>query len=498
MTNLGLLGTFNASSQLASRNLIDFILHVKANYEVNWHHDYICSVVQDFILDNSKKKLMIFLPPQVGKSEIVSRNLPAWVLGKNPKTKIVVVSHSHTFASKFNRDVQRIIDSENYKEAFPNTKLNTKNVASDSKGSWLRNSQEFEIVGEGGSFKSVGVGGGLTGNTVDLLIIDDIVKDASQASSYVFQAKNYEWYKTVAETRLHNNSKIILCNTRWDINDLSGVLLQSEAKDWIVVSIPAIKEDMSNVNDPRNIGDALWESKHSKEKILKVKETSPKTFMSLYQQSPQPSSDLLIFGNSKKCVNLPNVNEVVYGIDFGFSNSKLAVCRLEIDVRQNTIHTEELVYETGVGINELKDILSRLDCNPKSFYYCDGASPENINSLKDSRYGKSFNALSVKKFPNSVLTMIQFLNEFKIFYTANSLNFEFEKNNYVWKIDAFGTPTNQEVDKHNHLFKALMYAVWGHLKQSDDIRLQTYGTKRKGTTESMIKGGKNNYNISIR
>jgi hypothetical protein len=106
---------------------------------------------------------MVFMPPQHGKSEMCSRRMPAKILGDNPNKRVAVCAYNHTFASKFNRDIQRIITSSEYKELYPETTLNERNVRSDASGSWLRNNDEFEIVGKKGSLISVGIGGGLTG-----------------------------------------------------------------------------------------------------------------------------------------------------------------------------------------------------------------------------------------------------------------------------------------------------------------------------------------------
>ena len=102
------------------------------------------------------RKLMVFMPPQHGKSEGSTRRLPAYLLGQNPDQKIAIVSYSAPKARKFNREIQRIIDTPEYSEIFPNTRLNESNVTTVA-GSWLRNADECEIVGHRGGFKTVGV-----------------------------------------------------------------------------------------------------------------------------------------------------------------------------------------------------------------------------------------------------------------------------------------------------------------------------------------------------
>jgi predicted phage terminase large subunit-like protein len=235
---------------------------------------------------------MVFCPPQHGKSELVSRRLPAFMLGKNPNLKIAGASYSADLSQSFNREVQRIIQDPAYAELFPGTRLNDSNVKTSAKGSWLRNADIFEVVGSRGFYKSVGVGGPLTGTPVDIAIIDDPVKDAVEANSATYRNRVWDWYSTVLETRLHNASQVLITLTRWHEDDLAGRLLDfakaGKGEPWVVLTLPAIKEDNSNPEDPRQIGEALWESRHSKQKILNAKSKSEKTFASLYQQRPAP------------------------------------------------------------------------------------------------------------------------------------------------------------------------------------------------------------------
>ena len=166
------------------KKLSNFITYTKDDYELQWFHKLICDKL-DALLDGSlgKNKLMIFVPPQHGKSEISSRRFPAYALGRNPKLKVAICSYSQDLASGFNRNIQSIIDDKPFQQLFPETTLNNQNVSTDLKKGALRNSNIFEIVGYGGFLKSVGVGGSLTGTPVDFGIIDDPFKDRAEARS---------------------------------------------------------------------------------------------------------------------------------------------------------------------------------------------------------------------------------------------------------------------------------------------------------------------------
>ena len=139
-------------------------------------------------------------------------------MGKNPNLKIVGSSYSADLAEQFSRAIQRTIDTKEYQAIFPNTYLNGSNVRTDVKG-YLRNVDIFEIVNHKGFYKAVGVGGSLTGTPVDIAIIDDPVKDASEANSTTYRQRVWDWYNTVLTTRLHNDSKQLFIMTRWHEDD---------------------------------------------------------------------------------------------------------------------------------------------------------------------------------------------------------------------------------------------------------------------------------------
>lgn len=253
-----------------------FIKLVKPDYVFNWHHLEIIERLQEF-LTGDVKKLMIFLPPQHGKSELVSRLFPAFALGTNPNLKIAACSYNLDLAMDFNSDVKKIISNPEYQNIFPNTRI----AEAGEKGK--NTAKFFQILNQGGFYKSVGVLGGLTGKTVELGIIDDPIKDDIEAQSKTYRERVWKWYLKVFRTRLNNSSKQILLMTRWHKDDLAGRILKLQPHQWEVISYPALaKDDEPN----RKKGDPLWPEKHSKEKLEEEKQLSPSSFPSLYQQNP--------------------------------------------------------------------------------------------------------------------------------------------------------------------------------------------------------------------
>ncbi len=270
----------------AKENFRQFLPYINTAYDRQWFHAEIADYCQR-LFNGEISNLMVFMPPQHGKSEIVSRQFPAWALGKDPNLKIVGCSYSSDLAQQFSRSIQRTIDTEEYQAIFPETTLNGSQTRSIARG-YLRNVDQFEIVGHRGFYKSVGVGGSLTGTPVDIAIIDDPVKDALEAYSATYRERIWEWYTSVLMTRLHNNSRQLFIMTRWHEDDLAGRILQREADKWKVLLIPAIREslDDNNAKDPRNVGEALWESKHSITRLEAAQQRSPRVFAALYQQRP--------------------------------------------------------------------------------------------------------------------------------------------------------------------------------------------------------------------
>ena len=198
----------------AKDNLLKFTTKTMPEFKAGEFH-LIYYHLLDLFAKGKIKRLMITMPPQHGKSEGSTRRLPSFIFGRNPNTKIAVASYNTTFARKFNRDIQRIIDTKEYHEIFPDTLLNASNVVTIS-SSFLRNSEEFEIVGHKGSLKAVGRGGALTGNSVDVMIMDDLYKDYAEGNSPIIRDAVWDWYTSVVKTRLHNDSQELIVFTRWN------------------------------------------------------------------------------------------------------------------------------------------------------------------------------------------------------------------------------------------------------------------------------------------
>lgn len=273
--------------------LLGFVLYTRAGYRAGWVHEETCKELDRFleaVVDKKSPRLMITMPPRHGKSELSTRRFPAYVFGRYPDMSIISASYGADLSSRMNRDVQRIMDSEDYRDLFPDTRLFGKNVRSVVDGSYLRNSDIFEIVGHKGCYRSSGVGGGITGMGGDILIIDDPLKDRAEADSLTIREKVWDWYTSTLYTRLSPGGGILLIQTRWHMDDLAGRLLEAaraeEGDQWRCVNFPAIAE----FDEPyRKAGEALHPERYPLEQLFKYKAAlGGRDWAALYQQQPSP------------------------------------------------------------------------------------------------------------------------------------------------------------------------------------------------------------------
>lgn len=312
----------------ARRRLIDFTTYTMPNYEVNWHHERLCDAL-DQLVDGDIKRLMVFMPPRNGKSELGSRRFPAYLLGKDPNAQIIASSYSADLASRMNRDVQRIIDSEEYRELFPDVGLNGSSSRTIGKGSYLRNSDIFEIVGHKGIYKSAGIGGGITGMGMTYGIIDDPFKNRKEAESKTVRDSVWDWYTSTFYTRLEKDARVLIILTRWHEDDLAGRLLKQaqedpEAEQWEVINYPAIAEEPMDESDPREVGEALWPNKYNLDALTKIKKAvGSYEWSALYQQRPSPSEgNILNRGWWKYYKVMPQrFDEVIQSWDCAFKDN---------------------------------------------------------------------------------------------------------------------------------------------------------------------------------
>jgi len=224
------------------------------------------------LADRNITRLMVFMPPRHGKSELISKYFPAWYLGTHPDHRVILSSYEADFAATWGKHARDILTSHH--ETF--------NVRVDD-ASAARN--RWDIQDHQGGMVTAGVGGPITGKGADILIIDDPVKNAEQANSPTYREKALDWYNSTAYTRLEPDGAVILIMTRWHEDDLAGKLLRHGNEDWTILKLPAI-----NTN-----GKALWPERFGLKELKRIKkQIGSYWFSAMYQQHPQPSEGGLL------------------------------------------------------------------------------------------------------------------------------------------------------------------------------------------------------------
>ncbi|MGE5194927.1 MAG: phage terminase large subunit [Deltaproteobacteria bacterium] len=229
------------------------------------------------ILGRTEPILVIEAPPRHGKSELVSRYLPAWFLGVFPDRRVMLAGYGAGFARSWGRKARALL-LEHGRAWFG------VEVSRDE-----RAASEWGLRGREGGMVTAGVGGPLTGRGAHLFVVDDPIKNAEQAQSRIIRDNHWDWWQSTASTRIEPGGCAIIIATRWHYDDLSGRLIQAaEAGEGAPVRrlrLPAIAEE----NDPlgRAPGEALWPARWPIERLEKTRlQKDAAWWQAMYQQRP--------------------------------------------------------------------------------------------------------------------------------------------------------------------------------------------------------------------
>jgi hypothetical protein len=245
-----------AKRTLARRNMKYFVPYVFTDYNMYEHNELMCDAL-DLVVDGIINRLMIFTHPRSGKSELVSRKLPAFFLGKHPELEVMGASYNLDLIATFSREARDLLKNQRYRNIFGDySAVDTPVAVSKDKA----NVAEWKIDGHRGGMKVAGVGGGITGYGFTLGIIDDPVKDDAEAQSELMRNRVYDWYWGSFHTRqaVGGGGRIILTMTRWHEDDLAGRLLRlqdSYHEYWYLLRFPALAE---SPNETRQFCEENW------------------------------------------------------------------------------------------------------------------------------------------------------------------------------------------------------------------------------------------------
>jgi predicted phage terminase large subunit-like protein len=252
----------------ATSSFLSFCRYVWPEMIVGAHHKKIAAAL-DRVVSGECKRLMIAMPPRHGKSQMGSYLFPAYLMGKKPDSKLIVGSHTAELAQRFGRMIRNLVADERYKELFPDFLLSADSKAA---GRW--------DTSHGGEAFFIGKGGAMTGRGGNVVILDDIL-DEQDALSNTAMENTWEWYQSGPRQRLQPNGAIIVINTRWKTDDLSGRLLKLQgaikSDKWEVLEFPAILPS----------GGPLWPEYWKLEELEAVKHTiGLQKWNAQWQQTP--------------------------------------------------------------------------------------------------------------------------------------------------------------------------------------------------------------------
>src|SRR6056300_258815 len=289
-------------------NFLDFVTAMWPDFISGRHHRIIAEKLER-VASGELKRLIINMAPRHTKSEFASFLFPAWMMGKNPNMKIIQATHTTELAVNFGRKTKNLIDSDEFKDVFPDVKL-----AADSKasGRW--------DTSRGGMY--YGVGSNLAGRGGDLVIIDDPHSEQTAMSNSGFDDA-WDWYTGGPRQRLQPGGSIVLVQTRWSEKDMTGQLLRAMAKDpladqWEVVELPAIFDD----------GTPCWPEFWSLEDLTAVRASIPPSkWNAQYQQQPTGEENAIIkreWWRVWEKETVPQLEYVIQSYDTAFSKRESA------------------------------------------------------------------------------------------------------------------------------------------------------------------------------
>ena len=272
-----------ASLKAAGTNMLGFAKAVYPGFKIGPHHKKLAKIFTD-VIEGRKKRVIINIAPRMGKSEFSSYLFPAYFLGKYPDKKIIMGTHTAGLSEDFGRRIRNLIDTEEYREVFPDTL-----VADDQKaaGKWSTSA--------GGQYYAAGVGGALAGRGADLFVIDDphSEQDVKSNSRLAFDTA-WSWFQTGPLQRLMPGGAIIIIMTRWSLLDLTGRLIDYQTKNpeaipWEIVELPAI------LNEGEEDEKSLWPEQWSLDALKSTKASiDPRYWNAQYMQQPTAENSAII------------------------------------------------------------------------------------------------------------------------------------------------------------------------------------------------------------
>lgn len=246
--------------QLCRTRFLPFVTDTHGSYDAQVFHRYIAHRMEAWA-NFETRFLQVVLPPRRGKSELGTRRLPAWNLGRNPDEKTLLTAHTQQLANSFSMDIKRILLSRRYRALFPRTRIPLPGQKSPNRE--LEQKAEWEIIGTEGVVRAAGTGVAVVGKGYRRIHVDDPFKNSEEAHSDKARDNVWAWYNDDVLSRGEWPYSVLLCNTRWHMDDLSGRAQREEGKiedggKWEVIRFPEMQDGRPRDYDPRKVGEMLW------------------------------------------------------------------------------------------------------------------------------------------------------------------------------------------------------------------------------------------------
>ena len=343
----------------------------KTKYKAADHHRFMASLAHRAEAGDLLKGLLR-TAPRHGKTELMTLRFAAWLSGRHPDKDIIVASYNSKFAEDLGGQVKEILKSQRFRQIFPEYRLDKEAV------DHISNTQ-------GGNLYFIGRDSTVTGRGGDFLLLDDPIKNDSDARSGDFREKLWQWFTQTFLTRRHTDkSVVIVTGTQWHEDDLFGRLTDPSNPSYSAklaagfedIQLPVFAQD----NDPlgRRPGEVLWPQRFSKSYLEEMQEANANAFSALYLCNPVPSKGAFyqldgIFEYDSH--ELPERLTMYVASDFAVAtknlNDRTCILPYGVDDRGDAWIMPKITWERIPSDQAVERAIDTIKSYKPTFWYCE-------------------------------------------------------------------------------------------------------------------------------
>lgn len=357
-----------------------FLKGVQPSWEWDWPYlKYIRGELEN-VTRGITFKLMLFMPPRHGKSEMVTVRYPVYRLKDDPTLMVIVAAYNQALAEKFSRKSRRAAQ-----------------VADIDMSKDRAAAHDWETT-SGGGVRAAGVGVGVTGHGADLIIVDDPVKNREEAESHTYRDRVWDWYTNDLYTRLEPGGAIILIMTRWHDDDLAGRILKSEdGENWRTISLPAFAEEGDLLG--RTVGEPLCPARFDTPALEAIKKVLGRDFNALYQQKAIPREGEMFKREFLEIVEVApeDVRRVRYWDKAGTAGAGARTAGVRMSTKDGVYYLEDVIAGQWASADRERTM--------RSTAVLDGKRVRIVIEQEPGSGGKDSAAASVKNLAGFVVSL---------------------------------------------------------------------------------------------